>query len=172
LALQRSRSVMLDEFGDTYLTLGDLDQALKAYRDDLAIAERLAAADRSNTQWQRDLSVSYEKVGDVLVAQGKLDEALQSYRDSLGIRERLAAVDRLFKGRTYGLSCCGNSALTPDRAGPPPMTRCRSHPSWLVYRILMQQTDQFLSCGRLELRLTQCFLSHRIRLSEELVYVG
>ena len=38
LDLQRSRSVMLNEFGDTYLTLGDLDAALKAYRDSLAIA--------------------------------------------------------------------------------------------------------------------------------------
>ena len=46
---------MLNEFGDTYLTLGDLEQALKAYRDGLAIAERLAAADRGNTKWQRDL---------------------------------------------------------------------------------------------------------------------
>ena len=33
LDLQRSRSVMLDEFGDTYLTLGDLEAALKAYRE-------------------------------------------------------------------------------------------------------------------------------------------
>jgi tetratricopeptide (TPR) repeat protein len=75
LALQRSRAAMLNEFGDTYLTLGDLDQALKAYRDGLVITERLAAADRSNTQWQRDLSISYDRVGDVLVARGKLDEA-------------------------------------------------------------------------------------------------
>ena len=72
---------------------GILEQALKAYRDGLAIAERLAAADRSNTQWQRDLSVSYSKVGDVLMAQGKLDEALKAYRDSLAIAERLAAAD-------------------------------------------------------------------------------
>ena len=50
----------------------------RAYRDSLAIAERLAAADRSNTGWQRDLSVSYDRIGDVLVAQGKLDEALKS----------------------------------------------------------------------------------------------
>ncbi len=35
LALQDSRSAMLEEFGNTYLTLGDLDQALKAYRDGL-----------------------------------------------------------------------------------------------------------------------------------------
>ncbi len=54
---------------------GKLDEALKSYRDSLAIRERLVAADRSNTQWQRDLSVSYDKVGNVLEAQGKLDEA-------------------------------------------------------------------------------------------------
>jgi tetratricopeptide (TPR) repeat protein len=94
LTLQRSRSVMLDEFGDTYRTLGDLEQALQAHRDALAIFERLAATDRSDTAWQRDLSVSYERIGDVLVVQGKLDEALQAYRDSLTIAERLVAVDR------------------------------------------------------------------------------
>ena len=84
----------LDGVGDVLVAQGKLDEALKAYRDGLAIGERLAAADRSNTQWQRDLSVSYDKVGDVLVAQGKLDEALKAYRDSLAIAERLAAADR------------------------------------------------------------------------------
>jgi tetratricopeptide (TPR) repeat protein len=73
---------------------GKLEEALKAYRDGLAIAERLAAFDRSNTRWQRDLSVWYNKVGDVLVAQGELDEALKAYRDGLALRERLAASDR------------------------------------------------------------------------------
>ena len=53
--------------------------------------EPLAAADRSNTQWQRDLSVSYNSVGEALKTQGKLDEALKAYRDGLAIREGLAA---------------------------------------------------------------------------------
>ena len=43
---------------------GDLPEALQAYRDSLAIAERLAAADPSNAEWQRDLSVSYEKIAE------------------------------------------------------------------------------------------------------------
>jgi hypothetical protein len=46
---------------------GRLDEALKAYRDNVGIAERLASADGSNTRWQRGLWVSYNKVGDVLV---------------------------------------------------------------------------------------------------------
>jgi tetratricopeptide (TPR) repeat protein len=93
LELQRSRSVMLNEFGNTYITLGDLEQALRSFRDGLAIAERLAKADPNNADWQRDLSVFYNKIGDVLVDQGNLAEALQSFRDGLAIRERLAKAD-------------------------------------------------------------------------------
>jgi tetratricopeptide (TPR) repeat protein len=94
LVLQRSRSAMLDEFGKTYLTLGDLDQALRAYRDSLAIFERLAAADRSNTMWQHDLGIGHERIGDVLMAQGNLAESLTEYEANREIISRLAAVDR------------------------------------------------------------------------------
>ncbi len=83
-----------NSIGNVLVAQGKLDEALDNYRQDLAIVERLAASDRSNTQWQRDLSVSYEKIGDVLVAQGKLDEALGNYRQSLESAERLAASDR------------------------------------------------------------------------------
>jgi tetratricopeptide (TPR) repeat protein len=80
--------------GDALVAQGKLDDALKAYRDSLAIFERLAATDRSNTRWQSALAWSYLKVGDVLVDQGKLDDALKAYRDGLAIFERLAAADR------------------------------------------------------------------------------
>jgi tetratricopeptide (TPR) repeat protein len=91
--LQRSRSVMLSEFGETYQTLGELDAALRAYRDSLAINERLGMADPGNTSQQSDLSVCYDKVGDVLKLQGKLADALQAYHDSLAIRVRLVAAN-------------------------------------------------------------------------------
>ena len=81
--------------GDVLEAQGKLDEALETYHDGLAIAERLAAADRSNTQWQHDLSVSFHLVGDVQVAQGKLDVALRAYREGFAIRERLAVVDRV-----------------------------------------------------------------------------
>ena len=72
---------------------GALPDALKSYRDSLAIAERLAKEDPGNAEWQRDLSVSYEKVGNVQVAQGALPDALKSFRESLAIAERLAKAD-------------------------------------------------------------------------------
>jgi tetratricopeptide (TPR) repeat protein len=59
----------------------------------LAIAERLAAADATNTGWQRDLSVGHNQVGYVLEAQGDLAGALTAYRAAVAIRERLAAAD-------------------------------------------------------------------------------
>ena len=70
-----------------------LAEALKVYRDMLAIDERLAAADHNNTEWQHDLAVAYNRVGDVLKAEGKLEEALKPYHDSLTIAERLTAAD-------------------------------------------------------------------------------
>jgi tetratricopeptide (TPR) repeat protein len=63
--------------------------SLKSYLKRHNIAERLAAHDPANTQWQRDLSVSYEKIGDVQMTQGDLPNALTSYKKSLEIREKL-----------------------------------------------------------------------------------
>jgi tetratricopeptide (TPR) repeat protein len=91
---QRDLSVGFVEVGGVLVAQGKLDEALKSYRDSLAIIERLTASDRSNTGWQLDLAEAYVRIGDVLARQGKLDEALKSYRDSLAIIERLADSDR------------------------------------------------------------------------------
>ena len=104
LDLQRSLSAMLIEFGDTYLTLGDLPAALKAFNDGLAIQERLAVADPNNTLWQGDLALLDARIGSVLVAQGKLDDALKVYRDALAIWERLARADPNNTARQRNLS--------------------------------------------------------------------
>jgi tetratricopeptide (TPR) repeat protein len=92
-SLQRSRASMLIEFGNTYLTLGDLGEAFRSYRDSLTIREGLLASNFSDTELQREVSVSYYKIGDVLVAQGKVADALKAYRDSLAKRERLASAE-------------------------------------------------------------------------------
>jgi tetratricopeptide (TPR) repeat protein len=89
--LRRSRAVMLREFGDTYVTLGDLAGALAAYQDSLVLAERLVAAEPDNPQWQRELALSHGKVGDALFAQDRFEDAQNAYRQGLAIAERLAA---------------------------------------------------------------------------------
>jgi tetratricopeptide (TPR) repeat protein len=90
---ERETAVGLIGLGDVLVAQGNLTEALHAYRDSLAIAERLAKADPGNAGWQRDLAASHGKVGDVLVDQGNLTEALHAYRDSLGIFERLTKAD-------------------------------------------------------------------------------
>ncbi|WP_438274096.1 tetratricopeptide repeat protein [Nitrobacter sp.] len=87
---QRSLSVVRDRVGDVLVSQGKLPEALKSYRDGLAIRERLANADSGNEERQRDLSLSHEKIGDVLAVQGRLPEALQSFRSQRAVAERLA----------------------------------------------------------------------------------
>ena len=91
---QLDLAVADEEVGDVLVARGKLDEALKLYRDSLAISERLAATDRGNRARQHALSSSYARIGSVLVAQGKLDEALKVYRLDLDISARLAAADR------------------------------------------------------------------------------
>jgi tetratricopeptide (TPR) repeat protein len=86
---QSDLSAAYIEVGDVLKARGNLSEALRAYRDSLAIIERLALVYPDHAGLQRNLSVDYERIGDVLVAQGNLTEALQAYGDGLAIRERL-----------------------------------------------------------------------------------
>ena len=51
---------------------GNLPEALKSFRDGLAIADRLAKADPGNAGWQRDLIVSYVKMAEADRSQAKV----------------------------------------------------------------------------------------------------
>ena len=87
---------------------GNLAEALKSYRDGLAIRERLAKADPQ----QRRLAA--RSVGVVQQGRrraggaGQLAEALKSYRDGLAIAERLAKADPSNTGWQRDLSVSYN----------------------------------------------------------------
>jgi tetratricopeptide (TPR) repeat protein len=89
-ALLRSQAAMLDEFATTYLTAGNLAEALRSAEGSLSIARRLAAEDATDPKRQRDISVSLIKLGDVKLAQGDNQGALAAYDEALAIRRRLA----------------------------------------------------------------------------------
>ena len=107
----RERSVLLNREGDVLLHQGDLAGSLAAYREALAVGQRLAAIDPSNAGWQRDLSVSHNSVGDVLRAKGDLARSLAAYRKALAIAQGLAAADPSNAGWQRGLG------LSHDRVG-------------------------------------------------------
>ena len=55
-----------EKLGDVRQAQGDLAGALAAYEARHAIAERLAASDPGNAEWQRDLVVSHWRIAAVL----------------------------------------------------------------------------------------------------------
>jgi hypothetical protein len=54
---QSDLSASFDRIGDVQSARGNLEAALQAYGDGLAIREKLAAQDPSNSEWQRDLRI-------------------------------------------------------------------------------------------------------------------
>jgi tetratricopeptide (TPR) repeat protein len=90
---QLGLSVALDEVGDVLMALGNLPEALKAFRDGRAIAERLVSADPASADRWRDVWLAFINIGNVLMAQGNLPEALQSFRDGLAIAQQVANAD-------------------------------------------------------------------------------
>jgi tetratricopeptide (TPR) repeat protein len=100
---ERDQGLVQLRLGDVRMPQGDLTGALEAYGKSFAIAEKLAAQDPSNSEWQRDLSVSFERIGDVQSARGDLEAALKAYRDGLAIAEKLAAQDPSNSGWQFDL---------------------------------------------------------------------
>jgi len=101
---QRDLSISYENSGDEFAAKGALADALKAYRDGLAIANGLIKAESESAEWQHNLSISHNKVGDVLLAQGAIEDALKAYRESLAIREALAKADPANAGLQHDLS--------------------------------------------------------------------
>ncbi len=56
-------------------------------------ATKLAAADPTNSEWQRDLSISHNKLGDLAQAAGDSTAARTAYQAGLEIAARLADAD-------------------------------------------------------------------------------
>ena len=94
----RDLSVSFENIGNVQMAQGDLAGALKSYGDSLAMINRLAKSDPSNSGWQRDLAIAYGKIGDAQSAQGSLADALATYRDGLAVMEKLVKADPNTRG--------------------------------------------------------------------------
>ena len=81
-----------DKVGDVLVAQGNLPEALKSYRDGLAISDRLAKSDPGNAGWQRDLSVSYAKLANVFERSKDKPKALDALRRGREIILRMTAI--------------------------------------------------------------------------------
>jgi serine/threonine protein kinase/tetratricopeptide (TPR) repeat protein len=91
--IQWQRSIALLNYGDIRKDRGDLDAALRSYRESLAIREWLVQHDAKNIGWQRELALGLAKVGDALEAQGDSSGALEKYNAALVIQQKAAKQD-------------------------------------------------------------------------------
>jgi tetratricopeptide (TPR) repeat protein len=94
--------------GDLARAAGDAAEAREQYVTGLQIAERLAATDPTNAEWQRDLSISHDRLGDLARAAGDVAGARAAYTAGQQIAERLAATDPTNAGWQRDLSISHN----------------------------------------------------------------
>ena len=69
-----------DKVANVLFAQGKLPEALTAYRDSLAIRERLAKADPANAGWQADLAASYGKLGRLHLKMEDKAEAMRLFK--------------------------------------------------------------------------------------------
>jgi tetratricopeptide (TPR) repeat protein len=97
--------VSYEKVGDVLVAQGNLPEALRSYRDSLAIRDRLAKADPSNAGWQRDLSISLGRVAEILLKLGQKVEARTLAERALAQRRSAIALmpddSRLTGGLPY-----------------------------------------------------------------------
>jgi tetratricopeptide (TPR) repeat protein len=103
---QRDLSVAYAEVGDVLLIQGKLSDALRVYRESLAIVERLTKADPGNAGFQFDLAIRHELIGDVLLQQGDLAAALAQYEARKTLVESLTRRDPGNSGWQRDLADC------------------------------------------------------------------
>jgi serine/threonine-protein kinase len=88
-ALARLSSACYQLGGLTY-EIGDTQDALRAFRESLAVRQKLADANPSVGEYQNELARSHDAIGLLLSVVGRATEALRSYERALAIRQKLA----------------------------------------------------------------------------------
>ena len=78
------------DLGNLTDEIGDKQDALIAYRESLAIRQKLADANPAVIEFQSDLADSHNNIGILLRDTGKPAEAMKAYESALAIRQKLA----------------------------------------------------------------------------------
>ena len=113
--------------GDLRLEQGDLEGALEAHRESLAIATRGAIAQPANSTWQRDLAVIHFRLSYTLKEAGDLVLAREHAETCVSIYGALAQTDprwrsELTKLESY-LEQMDEGGDQPAAVAEPPATR-------------------------------------------------
>ncbi len=91
-SLRRSRVAMFLEFGATYASAGESDDALNAYDQAIGVARQLLAERPDDLGVQRFLSEALQREGDLRYRIGKPAEALQALEEALTLDRNMVAL--------------------------------------------------------------------------------
>jgi non-specific serine/threonine protein kinase/serine/threonine-protein kinase len=90
---RRTFALALGRIGDDHLRLGEVEEALRAFREAMSILERLLESDPENRQYRLALADSEHKLADALVAAKRGDKAVVYLRKAIGIFKESLAVN-------------------------------------------------------------------------------
>jgi tetratricopeptide (TPR) repeat protein len=90
---QRDLSISYGLIGDVRMLQDKFADALKSYRDEFDVKDRLLKAAPDNIGRQRDIAVAHSHLGDAYTKQGDNKHAIDNYRLALAIMEGLASID-------------------------------------------------------------------------------
>jgi serine/threonine protein kinase/tetratricopeptide (TPR) repeat protein len=88
---RQGRAQGYSRVGLLHQRLGEYQDAETAYREALAVSDRLAKDFPDQLDFRRDLAASYGNLGNLLSLTGRPKEAEAAYRDALGVHRQLVA---------------------------------------------------------------------------------
>ncbi len=91
-AAHRELVVSLGYFGDAASRLGQWEEAERAYREGLELAQRVLAMSGETPETLRDKGALLERIGDIVRERGRLEEAERVYRERLDLARRILAM--------------------------------------------------------------------------------
>ncbi len=89
----RLAAIGLNRLGETLEKAGNLNGALTAHQQALAMTQKTARTDPANLQAQRDSSYIYEDLGGVQRKLGQTEQAKDAFHHAISIRQEMAAMD-------------------------------------------------------------------------------
>jgi tetratricopeptide (TPR) repeat protein len=114
----RKNSVALAQLGEVRVNQGQLDEAVKLFRESVRFATAAVSRDSKNGDWQLALSNAHFYLGDALRKKGDYEGALRHFQNYLEISTQLAAAhpgDPKFEAEvSYGH---GNMGAAHEAAG-------------------------------------------------------
>jgi non-specific serine/threonine protein kinase/serine/threonine-protein kinase len=118
-AARRDLFIGYTKAGNRKMEAGEKEAALELYRQGLALATAIAAADPTNARARREAAVAHDKVGDALRATGDREGAFREYGTALDLREALSAADprnaELVRDRSVSHSKLGDLLAEQNR---------------------------------------------------------